>query len=166
MSGRDVLNANQTGPMQLPMFMRATDLRESLTGTLDTPYEHPDEVMKRKLGESKRSGSSHGAGVHSSVSKQGVLNPVQLVHGVKGGLLSGQGHHRIAAAADIAQSSGRDMWVPLVHTDAREGTRTPISAIYSESSDRRRVVADHRKFIEHTPGLGQDIQWGYEKEQG
>jgi hypothetical protein len=164
MSARDVLNADQTGPMQLPMFMRASDLADSLTGTLDRSYLAPDEVMEQKLSQSTRSlGMGHGSGVHESVAREGVLNPVQLVHGMNQSLLLGQGHHRTAAAENIERRGGGDKWVPLIHTDAREHTDAPVD-IYSDVSEKRGAIADYRRWSEHTTAIGQDLGWVQSRE--
>jgi hypothetical protein len=154
-----VLNVDQMGAhVQLPMFMRATDIVSSLTGTLDSSYSHPDEVMESKLQASKgRAGHGHGTGVYESVKAHGVLNPVQLVHGEGGSLMQGQGHHRVAAAADI-ESRGSPKWVPVVHTDAREGTNLAVNA-YSDPTTKKRVIHDYRTWSEHTPAIGHDIGW-------
>lgn len=159
MSGRDVLNADQVGPMQLPMFMRARDLADSLTGTLDKSEYSVEEVMEHKLRASKgRMGHGHGTGVYDSVAREGVLNPVQMVHGMNNSLLMGQGHHRVAAAEDIERQTGKDKWVPVVHTDARKNSPDPVD-IYSDVVEKRRVIHDYRKWSEGTPAFGQDLGW-------
>ena len=162
MSGAHVLNADQVGPLQLPMFMRAHDLVDSLTGTLDSSYDHPDDVMDRKLAKSKEpyEEGSHGSGVYSSVKAEGVKTPVQLVHGEGGSLMMGHGHHRVAAAAGVAtESKGhRDMWVPVVHTDAREGSSLPVNA-YSSAETKREVGKDYRRWSEDTPAFTADLGW-------
>ena len=152
------LNAEQTGHIQLPMFMRATDLRESITGTIDRSFEDPDEVMESKLTASKRTTGGHGSGVHKSIKERGVINPVQLVHAEHGNLMMGQGGHRAAAADDIMRTTGKDVWVPVVHTDAREGSANPVNT-YSEPEAKREAIADYRRWSQDTPAFGQDIHW-------
>jgi len=124
--GQFTLNADDMGkPTQLPMFMPAQELRDSLTATADMPASSVDEVFDIKLTDSMRSRAEgqHGSGVFSSVQEKGVLNPVQLIHG-DNDLMMGQGHHRAAAAdfdAGLPQPGGKtkDQWLPVVHTDAR-----------------------------------------------
>jgi hypothetical protein len=119
------LNPDAMGkPTQLPMFMPASDLRDSITATADMPNYSVDEVMDIKLTDSMRmrQEGQHGSGVYSSVEKQGVLNPVQLIHG-DNDIMLGQGHHRAAAADFESSLSKRPQWLPVVHTDARSGTK-------------------------------------------
>jgi len=150
--------------MQLPMFMRARDLADSLTGTLDRSEYSPEEVLESKLDQSLHPmGSPHGSGVHDSVARQGVINPVQLVHGMGRSLLMGQGHHRTAAAADIEHATGQDKWVPIIHTDAREGSKAPVD-IYSDVHEKRGAIHDYRQWSEHTPAIGQDLGWMQRRE--
>jgi hypothetical protein len=157
--GEQFLSDNPAKAMQLPMFMRAHDLMGSLTGTLDFSYDEPEDVLDRKLVRSKKPvGEGHGAGVHASVEREGVINPVQLIHAESGGLMMGQGHHRIAAAAEISRRTGRDMWLPVVHTDARESTDNPIS-IYSDVYEKKQAIADYRQWSHTTPAIGQDVGW-------
>jgi hypothetical protein len=86
------------------------------------------EVWRRKLRESKKdrndytgeSGPVHGAGLHESVARRGVVHPIPLYHGAPNRLApadmqepSGQyvanGHHRVAAAAEMGK------YVPVIH---------------------------------------------------
>jgi hypothetical protein len=94
-----------------------------------------------------------------------VLNPVQVIHAMHGNVMMGQGHHRVAAADDISRETGKDMWVPVVHTVADETSDIPLS-IYSSTGEKRAVIADHRRAIEDTPAFGHDIMWRHERPQG
>ena len=64
-----------------------------------------EDVWQSKLLEAKRNPQvqpGHGAGLHESIKRAGVIQPVQLGH--QGGNMPPrimEGHHRIAAAADI-----------------------------------------------------------------
>jgi hypothetical protein len=164
MAAIDHINADQHKNYQLPMFVRATDLVDSLTATADSSYDAPEEVMQEKLKASHRR-TGRGAGVYDSVRKEGVLNPVQVIHAMHGNVMMGQGHHRVAAADDISRETGKDMWVPVVHTVADETSDIPLS-IYSSTSEKRAVIADHRRAIEDTPAFGHDIMWRHERPQG
>jgi hypothetical protein len=160
MSAADHLNVAQTGrPVQLPMFMKAEHVLGSLTGTVDSSFDDPEDVMARKLVESKRS-KGHGSGVHESVSKEGVLNAVQLVHGTHGALMMGHGHHRVAAAAEISRREGRDMWIPVTHTDASEKTAYPVSqGIEGSTEHKMRALSDYLNWSRTTQGRQADIAW-------
>lgn len=163
MSGRNVLNADQTGPMQLPMFMRARDLADSLTGTLDRSHQSVEEVMDQKLYQSQQHIGPHGGGVYESVQREGVINPVQLVHGMNQSLLMGQGHHRTAAAEDIERQTGQDKWVPVVHTDAREHSNVPVD-IYSDIVEKKAAINDYHNWRTNTPAIGHDVGWLQKRE--
>lgn len=119
-------------PMQLPMFMDASEIASGAELYDQVPaLESRDDLMARKLAESKQRGNAfdafkdrHGAGVHKSLREgafyedprtgtmghaKGVHTPVDMSlimsegrhgHAVAG---LGDGHHRIAAAADLGQ---------------------------------------------------------------
>jgi hypothetical protein len=125
------------GPVQLPLFMPASDLYESLTATADNPWMPVEEVMEKKLERTKQPGNPHegratGTGVFQSVVEHGVVNPVQMIH-TQTDIMMGHGHHRVAAADEIARMSTSskpevreqlsklrpDAWVGVVHTDSR-----------------------------------------------
>jgi hypothetical protein len=136
-------------PVQLPMFMPAQELRDSLTATADLPSYSVDEVFDIKLTDSMRcrEAGAHGSGVFSSVQEKGVLNPVQLIHG-DNDLMMGQGHHRAAAAdfdAGLPQPGGKpkDQWLPLVHTDKRGQDLFDVDT-------RRSAMQDMGEFTKNT----------------
>jgi hypothetical protein len=114
--------------------------------------------MDQKLYQSQQHIGPHGGGVYKSVEREGVLNPVQMVHGMSNSLLMGQGHHRTAAAEDIERKRGRDVWVPVVHTDAREHSPTPVD-IYSDVNEKRAAIQDYHNWRTTTPALGLDVGW-------
>jgi hypothetical protein len=118
-------------PHQLQMFMSGTELKgainKSYDGSLSTGGMGggPDGLTglwKQKLKESKRSGFGHGEGTYKSIKDRGWVadNPrydsVNLSHqSVRGAIPEwnkversvDDGHHRIAAAADIEEKSRR-----------------------------------------------------------
>jgi hypothetical protein len=131
-------------PVQLPMFMPAQELRDSLTATADLPFNSVEEVFDIKLTDSMRprQEGQHGSGVFSSVQEKGVLNPVQLIHG-DNDLMMGQGHHRAAAADFDAGLNKKDQFLPVVHTDVR-GSDT------FEPDVRRAAMKDMGEFTKNT----------------
>lgn len=143
--GQFTLNADDLDkPVQLPMFMPAQELRDSLTSTADMPASSVDEVFDIKLTDSMRArqDGQHGSGVFSSVQEKGVLNPVQLIHG-DNDLMMGQGHHRAAAADFDAGLNNRDQFVPVVHTDMRGTDMFDIE-------HRRAAMKDMGEFTKNT----------------
>ena len=150
---------------QLPMFMRGSDIVSSLTGTVDFPSRSVDEVMALKVDQAKQPmGSAHGAGVYDAVSQHGVLSPVQMIHGVRDERVMGQGHHRAASAADIEYETGKDKWVPVVHTEGREHSQRPFDLSQSNAMEKLSVMLDHRDFAATTSAIGQDIGWRQQSE--
>ena len=142
---------------QLPMFVEAQALRSSITGTMDYSFDDPDDVMARKLVESKRK-KGHGAGVHASVAEHGVLNPVQLVHGTGGRTIMGHGHHRVAAADEISRRTGQEKWVPVIHTDASEKTAYPVAPI-SEDTHKLKALQNYTEWSKTTDARTADVSW-------
>ena len=105
MSSSDRLN-----PMQLQMFMPAGELIKKVPNDFIPHYyaesgdPHTEEEMwANKLREAKsiapRRGVQFGGSLHEAIEAEGVLQPVN-VHVSDGGVIL-DGHHRIAAAADI-----------------------------------------------------------------
>jgi hypothetical protein len=145
---------------QLPMFMRGNDLIDTLTGTLDSSSLPVENVMTRKVNESRRPiGMVHGGGVYKAVAAEGVLSPVQLIHGVRDDRIMGQGHHRAAAAAEIEYETGKAKWVPVIHTDAREHSHQPYDNTQAGALDKLGVMADHREWGMTTSAWGADVGW-------
>jgi hypothetical protein len=140
------------------MFVEAKELRSSLTRTIDSASQSVGDVMDYKLKESKAD-TGHGSGVYGSVQRKGVLNPVQLVHGTEGSLLLGHGHHRVAAAADISETTGKDKWIPVVHTDASEKSNYPVSATGSATYHKMKALDDYGRFSRATGGNKEDAAW-------
>jgi hypothetical protein len=175
MAASQHLNAEQSGPMQLPMFMRASDYVDSLTGTIDSSDREISHVLYQKVQKAKmpkisdsmtdltRHKMAHGTGVYDDVEQHGVLNPVQMVHGMNQELLMGQGGHRAASAFDIAERTGKSMWLPVIHTDAREGSQTPVSldplSHTSGTDAKKAALKDAWTFSEHTPAYGEHMGW-------
>ena len=99
--------------------------------------ESLDEMWDRKLAESKRPvESGHGGGVHASIVKRGYVqaSPVRMHWDTEDGMTDvrlSDAHHRIAAAADIEQTTGRNIWINAEHHDPEVRGRL--------AADQRRV---------------------------
>jgi hypothetical protein len=96
--------------MQLQMFMPAGELIKKVPNDFiphhyaESGDPHTEEEMwANKLREAKsiapRRGVQFGGSLHEAIAAEGVLEPVR-VHVGDGGVIL-DGHHRIAAAADI-----------------------------------------------------------------
>jgi hypothetical protein len=134
-------------------------------------------VLEDKLTAAKRPmAAGHGGGVYDSVKKVGVLSPVQLVHADPGNLMLGQGHHRVAAAADISETTGKAKWVPIIHTDSStpssgtfkvRGQERPIATerqtdpidIWSSRDEKLQALRDHHEWSMSTDAFGTTQKW-------
>ena len=113
-------------PVQFKLFMSGTEWKNTVTSSVDLGFGGPatmDELWDQKLAESKVSKPSrlHGAGLHEAISEQGYQHdredpPTIRVghrHGQGGNeMTQAEGHHRIAAAADIERTTGQHVWIP------------------------------------------------------
>jgi hypothetical protein len=146
---RKQMRSGQLSPMQFKLFWGANELKDAITHSHDVKrgfsvddttgketwtHEPMDKMWGRKLAESK------AEGLHSSILENGFNDsgspvnlvseePHQLVGGWKPryedtpqplGLRAGDGQHRIAAAADIETTTGRNIWITPNYS---EGTR-------------------------------------------
>lgn len=113
-------------PNQLQMFMKPSEIRKSLTGSVDFESQHisnPDvDWVEKKTTLLK-----------NDIAESGVLQPVILDHGTKSARMSmpifskkplpdnpvtmGNGHHRLQAALEIERESNPNIHVPVLHTE-------------------------------------------------
>lgn len=90
---------------QLAMFMTARELHK--LPMMDEPgYHSKQQMIKEKLAESKHSG------LHASIEKNGVKQPVAVFNDDEGQYLW-DGHHRVVSAKKI----NPNMILPVVHYD-------------------------------------------------
>jgi len=125
-------------PEQMRLFMTGTELKSSLTDSIDrAPMQSMGDMWKRKLRESKGD-AYHGGGTYASLKDRGwVGEGPGLYHTVLPGAIPefnrqelrvDDAHHRIAAAADIeAKSKGkRTIWIPTTNrSQFRRGDSPP-----------------------------------------
>lgn len=123
-------------PQQLKMFMTGKELRDSMSYSYDLdPGETMDDMWDRKVDESmsefggeswdnsSSEGSSsreHGAGVYDSLKNEGLWDTpssvVRVRHHVnKDSMRLRDAHHRVASAAHIEESGGRQIFFPVSH---------------------------------------------------
>lgn len=124
------MSAHETvHPMQFKLFMGADEWKNSVTDSVDRPFVKDRKlstVWSEKLTESKEpAGPSHGAGIHDALQYEGYQHnhddPPTILVGDKNNLAQGEGHHRIAAAADIERSAGTQFWIPTNYRRRRGG---------------------------------------------
>jgi hypothetical protein len=104
--------ADHLQPQQLSMFMSARDIASSYSSPFyerkkvrpkgePSRLENDDEIMDRKLSESKK---RDWGNLHSKLRKQGVQTPIDLTtepDPVSGRPGIAEGNHRVAAMLDI-----------------------------------------------------------------
>ena len=116
---------------QLKLFMTPQEIMGSVVDSVDrapeyedydieneknvmVPAETMEDLWASKLSESKGKGSGPES-LYDSIAKHGVQRHVTLEDHGNGTLYMGQGHHRVAAAADISEKTGRPMYIPVVY---------------------------------------------------
>lgn len=103
---------------QLKLFMTPQEIMGSVVDSVDRGYDEPiEDLWDEKLEESKGAlKTNSGKSLYDSIADKGVQRHVTLQQD-GGHLVMGQGHHRVAAAADIAKRTGRQMYIPVVYDE-------------------------------------------------
>lgn len=117
-------------PEQLKLFMTGVEWQEYTTHSSDGPA---DIKWKEASAQAKApaSAGTHGAGVYDSMKSKGyeVHNPVPTItfeespNGKYFMRTQGEGHHRVAAAADIERETGKPVYIPTNYKDATPAAR-------------------------------------------
>jgi hypothetical protein len=98
---------------QLKMFMKPSEINpdESVDAAAYWPSTM-DELWQRKLE------AGQGSGLEDSVRREGVKTPVQLIHDPRTGKTTmGHGHHRVAVAKNLESVEGKELYVPVLHSE-------------------------------------------------
>lgn len=121
---------------QFKLFMSGQEWQAAATDSVDLGFAQTGkraptnmrQLWSQKLDEAKvpegtmaRNGyKAHGAGIYDSMSEKGYVhnpepydNPTLFVRGHD--LKQGEGHHRIAAAAEIERQTGKPIWIPTTY---------------------------------------------------
>jgi hypothetical protein len=115
-------------PVQLKLFMGAGEWKKSMTDSVDRPFAKDrkmSNLWSEKLTEAKEPAGryGHGAGLHDDLSTGGYKHdkwdPPTIMVNRSNEMAQGEGHHRIAAAADIERTTGRNMWIPTNYEPRR-----------------------------------------------
>lgn len=132
-------------PQQLKLFMTGGELKDNITYSGDTlPHETLGDMWDRKVVESKEE-YGHGAGTYDSIQKHGWdpkdswdAKGIPIRYSSRtGSTRISNGHHRVAAAADIEEKTGKLTFFPLEHGAdpfTHPSTQTPVSPPASFSS--------------------------------
>lgn len=95
---------------QLAMFMKPSELKANLVGSVDGIDVHDDADWHD---------SKHLPRLQDSIRQSGVRTPVILDHGQPGygeGPVMGNGHHRLHNA-HLVEQDGVETYVPVLHTE-------------------------------------------------
>lgn len=106
-------------PDQLKMLMTGRELKNTITYSDDADEDGPEGLRSMwddKLDESKASPNSgtHGKGVYESLLSRGYEGRALTVYHVDKDTFVLDGHHRIAAAADL-ERHGKPIYIPVEH---------------------------------------------------
>lgn len=133
MSAADHLHPGQI-PGQMKLFMGGQEFQDTVTHSSDFAgnSSNPEWAGKwaKKLAQSKvphddswpgEGRRPHGAGVYDSMLEHGYQadrvgkydGMPTITHNTAGGFTQTQGHHRVAAAAEIERTTGRNVWLPV-----------------------------------------------------
>ena len=128
MGARDLLGtintSHDTGPISEYASHYGLSSGDLESGEYAGEHEELHEMWGRKLAESKMGPETgvHGSGVHESISREGwrphasvTLNWNKDEEGWSEDVSIHDAHHRVAAAADIEETSGKNVWIPTHH---------------------------------------------------
>lgn len=120
------LSSKPENPNQYKLFMRPQELMNTINRSVDesiVPYQTRkygeqgrimDALWKQKGMELNNFGYK---GLVESIEKHGVLRPITIEDYPGTPFFMGQGHHRVAAANQIEQRTGRQIYMPVVYND-------------------------------------------------
>lgn len=103
---------------QLKMFMTPNEIIGSVDDSVDRNDEEDiDQLWEMK--ESELDNSPEYSNLKKSVNEEGVKRPVTLTtnYGGKGTLFMGDGHHRVVAAYQKQEKTGRQQYVPVIYSN-------------------------------------------------
>jgi hypothetical protein len=107
-------------PKQLQMFMRPKELKGLLTGSVDGSHSTGAVWLEKKS-------DNEGTILSQSILQHGIRKPVVIKHSARGAkdtpgahaempFTMGNGHHRVQAADDIEEQTGKHIYIPVVHS--------------------------------------------------
>lgn len=116
---------NSINPNQLALFYSARELRDRVINhSKDDTHGDLEDMWNNKLEEAQEPWDeskpdylqTHGAGVYDSIKEKGYKGSrLVLAHGPSGATWVTNGHHRIAAAAQIEEETGVPVFIPIEH---------------------------------------------------
>ena len=112
-------------PKQFKLFMSGKEWQDSMSDSVDrNKGQTMADVWSYKTKEATAPAvvGTHGAGVYDSLEENGFQrqeyggNPTIIVND-ENRLVQEEGHHRIAAAAEIERRTGQPMWIPTEYVE-------------------------------------------------
>jgi len=141
------MSASVLNPNQLKLFMSGTEFKNASSTSVDLSYRDRtmDQLWTRKLAEAKAPAyTGHGAGIYESLKNEGFNKehyggdwdtPTLMFAGHRTDpvpvMKQGEGHHRVAAAAEIERESGgrRTIWMPVRYENHSQWAPTVPPAV-------------------------------------
>lgn len=120
MAAKDHLNGDQ-----LRMFMRPQEIINLVTSSIDQETNWDDETKDQPLEElwnQKRAEVNKSVtykDLKPSITYHGVKRPITIVPGVdkhEPSYMMGEGHHRVMAADEVEKETGKEIYIPVVHS--------------------------------------------------
>lgn len=110
---------------QLQMLMTGSELKKSITSSLDQRYTDGslEGMWDRKVAQSQKPAGSGGpgAGVYDSLKERGYddsrsYSPHLTMDHFDNQREIPDGHHRVAAAAQLEKDTGKPVYIPVRHS--------------------------------------------------
>lgn len=140
---RKALNQTQFGGTP-PMFLPASEIKNYVTSSVDLDNEvnNMEDLWEGKTEEAQAEYHRywHGSGLYDSIKENGYdwSKPVEIwhenvgpdanigskdnpfmVHTGEHRRTMGEGHHRVAAGAQLEKETGKTVWIPILHKEDR-----------------------------------------------
>lgn len=121
-------------PNQMRMFMRPGEIKEHIAGSVDHEDVGKGATWTGKQNDFLRN-SIQGSGVKTPV----ILTPAGSESARRyinadvasgGGVVMGNGHHRVENAHRAEQATGRQVYVPVLHDEEYMGTSQAMRKSY------------------------------------
>lgn len=120
MAASDHLNHDQ-----LRMFMRPQEIINLVTSSIDQETNWDDETEDQPLEglwNQKRAEVNRSVTwkyLKPSITAEGVKRPITIVPGsdkYEPPYMMGEGHHRVMAADEVEKETGKEVYIPVVHS--------------------------------------------------
>ncbi len=122
------MSAKNNNPDQFKLFMTGTEWKAQVTHSTDGPMPSTWDQKSREaaLPLTASTKFDHGAGMKDTLMTQGYQHdrddpPTIIIEDAPNGkstrMVQSEGHHRVAAAADIEAETGQPVYIPTNYVD-------------------------------------------------